>query len=146
MCALHRGEIQRSREDSALENLLDDDLTRTIVYKNGSEEISHFAILRRTGTRSRRENSVVDVKEPIRAFILEYAADRGVTEVKDDDSLLTTNIIDSLGSFRLIAFLEETFPLTVEDTDMVPENFHTLNAIESFVAGKLGKADGEAGH
>ncbi len=90
----------------------------------------------------KRENSVVDVKEPIRAFILEYAAGRGVTEVKDDDSLLKNNVIDSLGVFRLIAFLEETFPLTVEDSDMVPENFQSLNDIGSFVAGKLGKADG----
>jgi acyl carrier protein len=89
---------------------------------------------------------VVDVKEPIRAFILEYAAGRGVTEVKDDDSLLKNNVIDSLGVFRLIAFLEETFPFTVEDSDMVPENFQTLNDIGSFVAGKLGKADGQARH
>ncbi|PYK39707.1 MAG: hypothetical protein DME49_03265 [Verrucomicrobia bacterium] len=92
------------------------------------------------------ENRVIDVKEQTRAFILEYAAGRGVTELKDDEPLLNSNIIDSLGSFRLIAFLEETFPLTIEDTDMVPENFQTLNDIESFVAGKLGKADGEAGH
>jgi len=92
------------------------------------------------------ENRVIDVKEQTRAFILEYAAGRGVTELKDDEPLLKSNIIDSLGSFRLIAFLEETFPLTIEDTDMVPENFQTLNDIESFVAGKLGKADGSAGH
>jgi acyl carrier protein len=81
---------------------------------------------------------VVDVKEPIRAFILEYAAGRGVTEVKDDDSLLKTNVIDSLGVFRLIAFLEDSFPLTIEESDMVPENFQSLNDIESFVTGKLG--------
>ena len=86
------------------------------------------------------ENRVIDVKEQTRAFILEYAAGRGVTELKDDEPLLKSNIIDSLGSFRLIAFLEETFPLTIEDTDMVPENFQTLNDIERFVAGKLGKA------
>src|SRR6266446_8267166 len=95
-------------------------------------------------TTNTSENSVVDVKESIRAFILEYAAGRGVTEVKDNDSLLNANIIDSLGSFRMIAFLEETFPLTIEDTDMVPENFQTLNDVESFVAGKLGKASGAA--
>ncbi len=80
---------------------------------------------------------MVEVKEPIRAFILEYASGRGVTDVKDDDSLLKTNVIDSLGVFRLIAFLEDTFPLTVEESDMVPDNFQSLNDIESFVAGKL---------
>lgn len=90
------------------------------------------------------ENSVIDVKESIRAFILEYAAGRGLTELKDDEPLLTTNIIDSLGSFRMIAFLEETFPLTIEDTDMDPDNFKTLNDIEIFVATKLGKVDREA--
>src|SRR5438445_10830135 len=89
-----------------------------------------------------RENSVADVKEPIRAFILEYAAGRGVTEVKDDDSLLKTNVIDSLGVFRLIAFLEDTFPLIIEDSYMLQENFQSLNEIGGFVAGKLGKDNG----
>ena len=91
-------------------------------------------------TANNSDNPVVDVKEKVRAFVLEYAAGKGLTELKDNEPLLTTNIIDSLGSFRMIAFLEETFPLTIEDTDMVPENFQTLNDIESFVAGKLGKA------
>ncbi len=95
-------------------------------------------------TANNSGNSVVDVKEKIRAFVLEYAAGKGLTEVKDDEPLLTNNIIDSLGSFRMIAFLEETFPLTIEDTDMVPENFQTLNDVESFVASKLGKVNGEA--
>jgi acyl carrier protein len=90
------------------------------------------------------QNSVVDVKEKVRAFVLEYAAGKGLTELKDDEPLLKTNIIDSLGSFRMIAFLEETFPLTIEDTDMVPENFQTLNDVETFVARKLGKVDDEA--
>jgi acyl carrier protein len=96
-------------------------------------------------TANNSDNSVVDVKEKVRAFVLEYAAGKGLTEVKDDEPLLTNNIIDSLGSFRMIAFLEETFPLTIEDSDMVPENYQTLNDIESFVTRKLGKVDGEAG-
>ncbi len=79
-----------------------------------------------------------DVKEPVRAFVLEYAAGRGVTEVKDDESLLQTNVIDSLGVFRLIAVLEDTFSITIEESDMVPENFQSLNDIANFVTGKLG--------
>jgi hypothetical protein len=45
----------------------------------------------------------------------------------------------------MIAFLEDTFPITIEDTDMVPENFQTINDIEAFVVSKLCKANGEAG-
>ncbi len=79
-----------------------------------------------------------DIKEKVRAFVLEYAADRGVTSVRDDEPILTNNIIDSLGSLRMIDFLETAFPLTIEDTDMLPENFQTLNACEIFIKGKLG--------
>jgi acyl carrier protein len=89
-------------------------------------------------------NAVTDVKESIRAFILEYAANRGVTELKDDEPILTSNIIDSLGSFEMILFLEETFHLKIEDADMDPDNFQTLNHVERFVLGKLGKAEGKA--
>ena len=89
---------------------------------------------------------MTDVKESIRAFILAYAADRGITELKDDEPILRSNIIDSLGSFDMILFLERTFHLTIENTDMDPDNFQTLNHVESFVLGKLGKADGEAEH
>ena len=88
-------------------------------------------------------NAVTDVKEPIRAFILEYAASRGITELKDDEPILTSNIIDSLGSFEMILFLEETFLIKIEDADMDPDNFQTLNHVERFVLGKLGKAYGK---
>lgn len=83
-------------------------------------------------------NALGDIKEKVRAFVLEYAADRGVTSVRDDEPILTNNIIDSLGSLRMIDFLETAFPLTIEDTDMLPENFQTLNACEIFIRGKLG--------
>ena len=90
-------------------------------------------------------NSNGDIKEKVRAFVLEYAADRGVTSVRDDEPILTNNIIDSLGSLRMIDFLETAFPLTIEDTDMLPENFQTLNDCEIFIKGKLGiGVDGSA--
>jgi acyl carrier protein len=91
-------------------------------------------------------NSLGEVKEKVRAFVLEYAADRGVTEVKDDEPILTNNIIDSLGSLRMIDFLETAFPLTIEDTDMLPENFQTLNDVEIFINRKLGIGVNGAGN
>jgi acyl carrier protein len=93
-----------------------------------------------------KENAVTDVKESIRAFILEYAASRGTTELKDDEPILTSNIIDSLGSFEMILFLEKTFPLRIEDADMDPDNFQTLNHVERFVLGKLAKTEAKTEH
>ena len=102
-------------------------------------------------TAHNSNNGAGNVKEKVRAFVLEYAAARGVTEIGDDEPILTNNIIDSLGSLRMIDFLETAFPLTIEDTDMLPENFQTLNACEIFINQKLGigvgqfKAGGEPG-
>ncbi|HET7512860.1 MAG TPA: acyl carrier protein [Chthoniobacterales bacterium] len=84
------------------------------------------------------EEPLGDVREKVRAFVLEYAADRGVTAVQDDEPILTNNIIDSLGSLRMIDFMETAFPLTIEDTDMLPENFQTINETVKFIERKLG--------
>ena len=87
--------------------------------------------------------TTLPIKEQIRQFVLDYASGRGITSVSDSESLLKNQVVDSLGAFRMIAFLEETFPLTIEDTDMAPENFETINDIETFVMGKLGMTAGE---
>lgn len=88
-------------------------------------------------TTNNSNGSLGNVKEKVRAFVLEYAGGR-VTSVGDNEPILTNNIIDSLGSLRMIDFLETTFPLTIEDTDMLPENFQTINATELFICQKLG--------
>jgi acyl carrier protein len=82
-------------------------------------------------------NADSPIRCKVREFVLDYARGRGTTEVSDEESLLKANIIDSLGVFRMIAFLEENFPITIEDTDMVPENFQSIVSVESFVNGKM---------
>lgn len=81
---------------------------------------------------------VNSVKEKVRQFISEYGDSKGVANIADDESLLKRNVVDSLGVFRLIAFVEEAFPLTIDDTDILPENFETINLITAFVARKIG--------
>lgn len=78
------------------------------------------------------------IKEQVRQFVMEAARSKGASEVNDEESLFKAGIIDSLGVFRLISFLEETFPVTVDDQDMVPENFQSVNCIEGFLLGKMG--------
>jgi acyl carrier protein len=67
-----------------------------------------------------------------------YANTRGTVTVADDEHLFKTNIVDSLGVCRLIAFLEDSFPFTMEDSDIVPENFETIDRITAFVSEKIG--------
>jgi acyl carrier protein len=79
-----------------------------------------------------------DVKQQIRQFVLENAQGKGITELSDTDSLVTRGIIDSLGIFRLVSFLEEAFGLRITDEEIVFDNFQTINDIDRFVTTKLG--------
>ena len=80
---------------------------------------------------------MASVKEEIREFVLENARSKGINEVSDDQSLMVSGIIDSLAIFRLVAFLEDSFRVRIGDDEIVPENFQSVNDIESFVSGKL---------
>ena len=63
-----------------------------------------------------------------------------VASVGPDDSLLETGTLDSVGVMQLVAFLETTYGIKVEDDDLMPENFDTLAAISSFVRGRQASA------
>ena len=49
-------------------------------------------------------------------------------------NLMGDGILDSLAMMDLIVWLEQTFKITVDTEDLVPDNFATLNAIAGYVA------------
>ena len=55
-----------------------------------------------------------------------------------DEDLLAAELIDSLGITELVGFLEERFGIRVEDDDLTPDNFRSVDAIVAFVRGKGG--------
>jgi acyl carrier protein len=83
------------------------------------------------------------VREQVREFVLENARSKGINEVSDDQSLMVSGIIDSLGIFRLVSFLEDTFRVRISDDEIVPENFQSIDEIEKFVSNKRARK-GEA--
>jgi acyl carrier protein len=83
---------------------------------------------------------MADVKPQIREFILESARSKGINEVADTQSLMEAGIIDSLGIFRLVSFLEDNFRVRISDDEIVPENFQSIDEIDRFVAAKQAKA------
>ena len=55
-------------------------------------------------------------------------------EIGEEDDLIASGIIDSLGIMHLIGFLERTFGIRIPDEDFVPENFSSVKVIASFVS------------
>lgn len=54
-------------------------------------------------------------------------------KVSPSDSLLDSGLIDSVGIFELVSFLEESVGVKVADEDIVPENFETIASIDALV-------------
>lgn len=80
----------------------------------------------------------MDVRTTVNQFIQsELLSDREIPHLKDTDPLITTGIIDSLGLMKLVAFLEKTFSIRLEDEEIVAENFETVDTISLLVQRKM---------
>ena len=80
------------------------------------------------------------IEEKIRAYIMkELMRDHAQTELKRDVSLIDGGIIDSLGLFKLVAFIEEEFRIAVEPHEVRTDNFETLSVVTNLVRKKLGQ-------
>lgn len=80
----------------------------------------------------------METKQQIREFVTSnfYVADPASLE--DATSLLEQGIVDSTGVLEVIGFIETAFGITVEDSEMLPDNLDSIERIASFVARKQG--------
>jgi acyl carrier protein len=77
------------------------------------------------------------LKDQIREFIMENLAHaKGIESFTDDESLMESGVIDSLGIFRLVSFLEEDMRIRVSDEEINAETLKSVNAIEELVLRK----------
>jgi acyl carrier protein len=58
-------------------------------------------------------------------------------DLDETDSLLESGIIDSTGVLEFVAFIEETYGITVEDEEIVPEKLDSIANIVNYLEGKL---------
>lgn len=80
----------------------------------------------------------MEIKEQVRNFVTSnfYVADPAALE--DGASLLDGGIVDSTGVLEVISFIEDTFGITVEDSEMLPDNLDSIERIANFIARKKG--------
>jgi acyl carrier protein len=53
--------------------------------------------------------------------------------LKNDTPLLESGLLDSLTVLKLVLFLEQQFGIVVGPEELIPENFETINAIDTFL-------------
>lgn len=78
----------------------------------------------------------MNIQQQVRDFITSnfYVADTAV--LQDHESLLDRGIIDSTGVLEVVGFLEDTYGITVEDSEMLPENLDSIERIAHYVSRK----------
>jgi len=77
---------------------------------------------------------MASVNSTIREYLLAEAMQGAPPEeLTDDTNLVEEEILDSLGIFALVEFLEETFGIKIEAEEVVMTNFQTVTTIEALV-------------
>lgn len=75
----------------------------------------------------------------------ELVQDPALLPLANSASLLETGIIDSLSLLRLVLFIQQRFGIAVDDVDLVPENFDTVDAIGAYLRTRTGEPASSGG-
>ena len=77
------------------------------------------------------------IKEQLKDYIARNLlfSDNGF-KYDDDASFLEEGIVDSIGVLELVAFVDESFGVEVEDHEVTPDNFDSVNKLAAYVHSK----------
>jgi acyl carrier protein len=81
------------------------------------------------------KNNASDIRDKIRTYILNETFAES-EKIQNESLVFKEGYFDSMGFVRLISFLEGEYSLKINDTDLVEENFESINAITDFVVKK----------
>jgi acyl carrier protein len=71
-----------------------------------------------------------DLNEKLKQFIMsEVNPDLHLESIEDDEPLIESGIVDSLGMLKILAFLEETFGIDLSSGEIRPELFQSVRTI-----------------
>ncbi len=78
------------------------------------------------------------VRGEIRQFIVDsfLLGDESVV-FADNESFMRRGIVDSMGILELTAFLEQKYGITVADSEMLPTNLDSVEALLAYIQKKV---------
>ncbi|OGP97517.1 MAG: acyl carrier protein [Deltaproteobacteria bacterium RBG_19FT_COMBO_46_9] len=78
----------------------------------------------------------MDFKTIVRKFVVENFLFGEDGKLEEDTSFLEKGIVDSTGILELVAFLEETFRIQMEDEELIPENLDSISNVVRYLQRK----------
>lgn len=87
----------------------------------------------------------VDPVGELRSFILSEMEWKGPPErLTPEFPLIDNGVVDSLGLFMLVSFMEDRFDVVIDYDELNPKNFATIGAMAGLIARKRAAGDGPA--
>jgi acyl carrier protein len=78
----------------------------------------------------------MNIQSDIERFILDELLSGARPNLDPNEPLISSGTVDSLGTLRLITFLEERYGVQVGDGEVGDDNFGTLKQLAAFVERK----------
>ncbi|MBN8655001.1 MAG: acyl carrier protein [Anaerolineae bacterium] len=78
-----------------------------------------------------------EIEEKIRKFLIEnFVLSEQLDELGFEESFLENGVVDSTGILELVFFVEDQFGIQIDTSEVLPENFDSVNCLASFIRRK----------
>jgi acyl carrier protein len=82
--------------------------------------------------------TLTPVETTIRDFVIqEVLYDKELADMGAEDSLLESELLDSIAIMRIVAFCEQVFEINIPDEELLPDHFENARAIGQLVERRL---------
>jgi acyl carrier protein len=76
------------------------------------------------------------IENSIKDFIANNLLFSNGFKYSDDASFLEEGIVDSQGVMELVMFVEDNFHITVDDMEIIPDNFDSITQLTAYIRRK----------
>ena len=78
-----------------------------------------------------------EIQSKIRQFLVEnFVLSERIDELGFDESLMENEVVDSTGILELVFFVEDQFGIKIDTSEVLPENFDSINALATYIRRK----------
>ena len=78
------------------------------------------------------EQDISTIKQKVNQYVIQQTfAEKH--KIQDDSLIFKEGYFDSMGFIMLITFIEDEFTFKTSDSDLIEENFESINAITSYI-------------
>ena len=86
------------------------------------------------------------IEQEVRQFVIEnFVFESDNRSFSNDDSFFDTGLLDSMGVLTLVEFVKEKYGISIEDDELLPENWDSVNRIAAFVQARRTQAMADQG-